>query len=154
MAQRWDDWRDYLTLQERMNKLFEETARRREQDAGGARGGDDELEHADWSPAADVYETEREFVIELDLPGIERKGLEVSLSDNRLTVRGERPAPADLQARRGHKRPFGRFLSAFGPLPPNVEQKSVAAEYKDGVLRLRLPKRAEQKKGRIKIAVS
>jgi HSP20 family protein len=152
MAQRWDDWRDYLALQERMNRLVEEEARRQGPQAAGGRGG--ELEHADWTPAADVYETEREYVVELDLPGIERQALEVSLNDNRLTVRGERPAPADVTAPRGQKRPFGRFLSTFGPLPQSVDQKSIAAEYKDGVLRLRLPKRAEQKKGRIRINVS
>ncbi|HEX8071245.1 MAG TPA: Hsp20/alpha crystallin family protein [Pyrinomonadaceae bacterium] len=153
MAQRWDDWRDYVTLQEHMNRLFDETARRQQQ-TQGARGRDDQLEHADWVPAADVYETEREFVIELDLPGIDRGALEVNLDEQRLTVRGERQPPADVVARRAPQRPFGRFISRFGPLPPNVEQKGIAAEYKDGVLRLRLPKRAEQKKGRIKINVS
>ncbi|HEX8178019.1 MAG TPA: Hsp20/alpha crystallin family protein [Pyrinomonadaceae bacterium] len=151
MAQRWDDWRDYATLQERMNRLFEDAARRQEPGAGK---GEDELERAEWTPASDVYETEREFVVELDLPGIDRAALDVSLNDNKLTVRGERPAPPDLPARRAQNRPFGRFLSKFGPLPQNVDQKSIAAEYKDGVLRLRLPKRAEQKKGRIKINVS
>jgi HSP20 family protein len=152
MAQRWDDWRDYVMLQDRMNRLFEDTARR--QGHAGGRERDDQLEHIDWSPAADVYETESEFVIELDLPGIDRRALEVNLDEQRLTVRGERQPPADLVARREQQRPFGRFLSRFGPLPPNVEQKAIAAEYKDGVLRLRLPKRAEQKKGRIKINVS
>ena len=152
MSRRWDDWRDYAALQERMNRLLEDAARRQGPEAAGGRGG--ELEHADWTPAADVYETEREYVVELDLPGIERQALEVSLNDNRLTVRGERPAPQDVAARRSPNRPFGRFLSNFGPLPQSVDQKSIAAEYKDGVLRLRLPKRAEQKKARIKINVS
>ena len=154
MAQHWNDWRDYVTLQERMNRLFEDAARRQQGARAEGRGGDDDLEHADWAPAADVYETEREYVVELDLPGIERQALEVSLNDNRLTVRGERPAPQDVAARRSPNRPFGRFLSTFGPLPQSVDQKSIAAEYKDGVLRLRLPKRAEQKKARIKINVS
>jgi len=153
MAQRWDDWRDYVALQERMNKLFADAARR-QQGPQAAAGRDDQLEHADWTPAADVYETEREYVVELDLPGIERAGLEVSVNDNMLAVRGERPAPQDVAARRSPNRPFGRFLSKFGPLPQNVDQKAIAAEYKDGVLRLRLPKRAEPKKGRIKINVS
>ena len=76
------------------------------------------------------------------------------MNDNMLLVRGERHAPQDVTARRSPNRPFGRFLSKFGPLPGDVDQKSIAAEYKDGVLRLRLPKRAVQKKGRIKINVS
>jgi HSP20 family protein len=152
MGHKWDEWRDYVTLQERMNRLFEDTARRHdhlneEREA--------ELEHADWTPASDVYETEAEFLIAIDLPGIERSALEVNVDENRLTVRGERAAE-DSGTRRGGAggRPSGRFLSRFGPLPPSVDQKNIAADYKDGVLRLRLPKRREQKSGRVKIAVS
>jgi len=154
MGHKWDEWRDYVTLQERMNRMFDDTARRHdhlneEREA--------ELERADWTPASDIYETETEFVIALDLPGIERGALEVSVDENRLTVRGER-APEENGTRRGSSsgsgRPFGRFLSRFGPLPPAVDQKNIAAEYKDGVLRLHLPKRTEQKTGRVKIAVS
>ncbi|HEV2802970.1 MAG TPA: Hsp20/alpha crystallin family protein [Pyrinomonadaceae bacterium] len=154
MGHKWDDWRDYVTLQERMNRLFEDTAQRHnhlneEREA--------ELERADWTPASDVYETEGEFVIAIDLPGIERGALEVSIDENRLTVRGERKQPEDAGTRRGsggRGRPFGRFLSRFGPLPPTVDQKNISADYKDGVLILRLPKRTERKAGRVKIAVS
>jgi HSP20 family protein len=139
-----------------MNRLFEDTARRHdhlneEQEA--------ELERADWVPASDIYETEAEFIISLDLPGIDRGALEVSVDDNRLTVRGERPLEegavrrSDGGGRGGGGRPFGRFLSRFGPLPANVDQKNIAADYKDGVLSLRLPKRTEQKAGRVKIQV-
>ncbi|HEX8457536.1 MAG TPA: Hsp20/alpha crystallin family protein [Pyrinomonadaceae bacterium] len=154
MGHKWDDWRDYVTLQERMNRLFEDTARRHdhlneEREA--------ELERADWTPASDVYETESEFVIAIDLPGIERDALEVSIDENRLNVRGERRQPDDAGTRRGsggRSRPFGRFLSRFGPLPPAVDQKNISADYKDGVLTLHLPKRTERKTGRVKIAVS
>jgi len=146
----WGDWRDYANLQDRLNQLFE--------DIGvGTTGGreaarEDDIERADWSPAADVYETEDSFVIAIDLPGIDRARLDVSINDNRLTVRGERAA--DEGQRRGRSnRPSGRFVSRFGPLPPNVDQKRVAAEYKDGVLRLRLPKRAERQAGKVKIEI-
>ena len=151
MGHKWDEWRDYMTLQERMNRLFEDTQRRHdhlneEREA--------ELERADWVPASDIYETETEFIIALDLPGIDRTALEVSVDENRLTVRGERPVEDSGKRRGGGSgRPFGRFLSRFGPLPPTIDQKNIAAEYKDGVLSLRLPKRAEQKSGRVKIAV-
>ncbi len=153
MGHKWDEWRDYVTLQERMNRLFEDTAQRHDHlnDEREA-----ELERADWTPAADVYETAAEFIIAIDLPGIERAALEVSVDENRLTVRGER-TPEDNGKRRGgggKGRPFGRFLSRFGPLPPTVDQNNIEADYKDGVLRLRLPKRTEQKAGRVKIAVS
>ena len=153
MGHKWDEWRDYVTLQERMNRMFDGAVRRHdhlneEREA--------ELERADWTPVADVYENESEFVIAIDLPGIERSALEVSLDENRLTVRGER-APEEAGTRRdssgGRGRPFGRFLSRFGPLPATVDRKNIAADYSDGVLRLRLPKRAEQKSGRVTITV-
>ena len=146
----WGDWRDYANLQDRLNRLFE--------DAGVGRGGrregarEDDIERADYSPPADVYETADSFVIAIDLPGIDRAALDVSIDENRLTVRGER-APDEGQQRGRGNRPSGRFVSRFGPLPRTVDQKRVAAEYKDGVLRLRLPKRAARQAGKVKIEI-
>src|ERR1043166_6467356 len=91
MARHRFDPRDLFTLQDRMNRLFEEAAERR------TRGGEDEgeIERADWIPAADVYEDEREYTLVLDLPGINRDALDVSLDEGRLTVRGERGAATE-----------------------------------------------------------
>jgi HSP20 family protein len=149
MAQRWNDWRDWRDYAERAGRLYEEAAPRQARH-GGAR--ESELEHADWTPASDVIEHEGEFVIALDLPGIDRDGLDVSIDDERLTVRGERAAEEGVRRSRGN-RPSGRFLARFGPLPPSVDQSKIAAEYKDGVLRLRLPKRAAREAGRVRIDV-
>ncbi len=146
----WGDWRDYAALQDRLNRLFDDIGGGANQQRDAAR--EDDIERADWSPAADVYETDDAFVIAVDLPGIERASLDVSVDDNRLTVRGERAADEGHRRGRGH-RPSGRFVSRFGPLPPNVDQKRIAAEYKDGVLRLRLPKRAERPAGKVKIEI-
>ena len=149
MGQRWDPIRDLVTLQDRMNRLFQDAAEKRSQ-ADEARG-EQEIERADWFPLADIYETEREFLIAIDLPGIERDRLEISLDDDRLTIRGERPPEDEGEHRR--ERPHGRFLRKFG-VPTNVDQKAIAAEYKDGVLRLTLPKRKEQKSRKVEIKVS
>jgi HSP20 family protein len=142
--------RDILTLQERMNRLFEDAAERR---AGSGEAGGDEIEHADWIPAADVYEREAEYLIALDLPGVERGALDVGLDENRLTVRGERKAiDADAHPRRA-ERPAGRFARSF-TLPDTVDRAGVTADYKDGVLLLRVPKRKEQPPRRVEIKVS
>lgn len=147
----WGDWRDYAALQDRLNRLFEEIGvNAGQQQREGER--EDDIERADWSPAADVYETEDAFVIAVDLPGIERASLDVSIDENRLTVRGERGTDEGQRRGRG-RRPSGRFVSRFGPLPSSVDQKRVAAEYKDGVLRLRLPKRAARPAGKVKIEI-
>jgi|SRR5215213_6954711 len=144
---RFNPVRDLFTLQDRMNRLFEEAAERR------PRTGGDEIERADWVPAADVYEDEREYTLALDLPGIDRGALEVNLDDGRLVVRGTRAAAEGVRARRA-ERPQGRFVRSFS-LPDAVERGSITADYKDGVLFLHLPKRGEQQRqqGRVKIDI-
>ncbi len=143
--------RDLLTLQDHMNRLFEEAAERREH-TGRQEEPEVEMERADWIPAADVYEGEGDYTLVLDLPGIQRDGLDVSLDEGRLTIRGERaPAPEGVHARRT-ERPAGRFVRSF-TIPEAVDRQSIAADYKDGVLRLRLPKRTEQKPHRVKIDI-
>lgn len=144
---RFDPVRDLFTLQERMNRLFEETAERR------SRAGEDEgeIERADWIPAADIYEDEREYLLALDLPGINRERLDVSLDDGNLVIRGERPPAEGLTVRRA-ERPHGRFARSFS-LPDAVDRARIAADYKDGVLLLHLPKRAGQQSGRVRIDI-
>ena len=142
------DPRDLFSLQDRMNRLFEEAADRR----GGAREEEGEIERADWIPAADVYEDEREYLLALDLPGINREGLEGSVDDGRLVIRGDRAAVEGLHARRA-ERPQGRFVRTFS-LPDAVDRGRITADYKDGVLLLHLPKRGEQKGRRLRIDIS
>jgi HSP20 family protein len=134
--------RDLFTLQDRMNRLFEEAADRR------SHAGEDEseIERADWIPATDVYEDAREYLLVLDLPGINREGLDVSLDDGSLRIRGERAAAEGLHVRRA-ERPQGRFVRSFS-LPDAVDRGAITADYKDGVLLLHLPKRDEQQEGR------
>jgi HSP20 family protein len=141
------DPRDLFTLQDRMNRLFEEAADRR----AGAREEEAEIERADWIPAADVYEDEREYLLALDLPGIRRDGLDVGLDEGRLVIRGERAAAAGLHARRT-ERPQGRFVRTFS-LPEVVDRGAITADYKDGVLLLHLPKRGEPQGRSLKIDV-
>ena len=146
MSQQWNPLQDLVILQDRMNRLFEDATQRRAQ-------GDveHELERADWTPAADIYETETGFLIAIDLPGIKRDALEIDIDDNRLLVKGTR-AVSDEKARRS-ERPRGKFLRSFS-LPVSVDQGKIGAEYKDGVLQIRLPKRAEQKAQKIEVKIS
>ena len=134
-----------------MNRLFQEaTAERR----GGAaeEEREQEIEHADWIPSADVSQSEKEYVIAVDLPGIERDALEISLDNDRLVIRGTRTIENEGQQR--IERPHGRFLRRFG-VPAIVDQKAISADYKDGVLRVHLPKRSQEQKARkVEIKIS
>ena len=147
MAQQWNPLQDLVVLQDRMNRLFEDATQRRSQ----ADAANDEFERADWTPAADIYETESGFLLALDLPGIDRDALEIDAEDNRLIVKGTRMIEELRQHR--SERPRGKFLRTFS-VPASVDQSKIGAEYKDGVLQIRLPKRTEQKPKKIDIKIS
>jgi len=146
MSQQWNPLQDLMLLQDRMNRLFEDATQRRAQtaDAGA------EFERADWTPPSDIYETESGYVIAMDLPGINRDALEIDLDDNRLLIKGTRTVE---ESRHRSERPRGKFLRTFS-IPGSVDQAGIGAEYKDGVLHIRLPKRQEQKAQKITINVS
>jgi HSP20 family protein len=146
MAQ-WNPLHDLVTLQDRMNRLFEDASRRRASEPNPS----DEVEGADWYPAADVYELDGEYTVAIDLPGIDRASLDISVDDDRLTVKGNR-AGQDATVHRGEC-PRGKFLRTFS-VPASVDQNDISAGYKDGVLRVRLPKRPERKAQRVEIKVS
>ncbi|HKP47429.1 MAG TPA: Hsp20/alpha crystallin family protein [Pyrinomonadaceae bacterium] len=146
MAQ-WNPLHDLVTLQDRMNRLFEDATQRR---AAESETGD-QLESADWYPAADVFEQEDTYLVALDLPGIDRAQLDISLDDDRLTIKGERPARQATQHRR--ECPTGRFVRTFS-IPAAVEQAGIRASYKDGVLQVSLPKQTQPKTTRVQIQVS
>jgi HSP20 family protein len=147
MSQQWNPLQDLVILQDRMNRLFEDATQRR------AQSGEvnHELERADWTPVADIYEVESGYVIALDLPGIKRDALEIDIDDNRLIVKGTRVV--DEEKARRSERPRGRFLRSFS-VPASVDQGKIGADYKDGVLQIRLPKRAEQKAQKIEVKIS
>jgi HSP20 family protein len=135
-----------MFLQDRMNRLFEDATQRHGRNDQG-----DEFERADWTPAADVYETESEYEIALDLPGIDRNTLEVDIDDNRLVIKGTRVVESNNKQRT--ERPTGKFVRSF-TVPSSVDQGKVGAEYRDGVLEIRLPKRKEQRAQRVEIKIS
>ena len=145
MSQQWNPLQDLMLLQDRMNRLFEDATQRRAQNEGGA-----EFERADFTPPADIYETQSGYVIAIDLPGINRDALEIDLDENRLVVKGTRSVE---EATHRSERPRGRFLRTFS-IPGSVDQGGIGAEYKDGVLQIRLPKRQEQKAQKITVKVS
>jgi HSP20 family protein len=159
MAQ-WNPLHDLVSLQDRMNRLFEDASQRRASErrprAGSPcwvqeTGKNDELEEADWYPAADVYEGEAEYTVAIDVPGIDRATLDISVDDNRLTIKGSRAGEDSIEHR--GECPRGKFLRTFS-VPALVAQDSIKADYKDGVLRVHLPKRADRKAQRVEIKIS
>lgn len=148
---RWDPFRDLLGLQERMNKLFDESFR------GMSRTGseDDWALGGTWAPAVDIYEQGSDIVLKAELPGVDPKSVDVRLENNTLTLCGERKFDDEIQRENYHRieRSYGAFSRSF-TLPSTVDQNNIKADYRDGVLRVTLPKREEAKPKQISINVA
>jgi HSP20 family protein len=143
---RVDPFHQFATLQDRMNRLFGE-AYLRDEDVT-ARGS--------WSPSVDIYETDgHDVVIKAELPDMIREDIEVTVENHTLTLRGERKLPADVKEEqfRRVERHYGKFTRSF-TLPNTVDASRVSADYKNGVLTVRLPFREEARPRTINVEVA
>jgi len=142
---RWDPFRDLNILQERMNRMFD--------DAGRVWRNDEATATTTWSPAVDIFETEGEIVVKAELPGMERKDIALHLEKNVLSLRGERRFEKETKEDNYHRieRSYGTFSRAFS-IPASVEEEKIRADYKDGVLKIVLPKKEQAKPKQIRIA--
>jgi len=143
---RWEPFRDLNTLQEQVNRLFEDSVTR-------TRSGQAEL--ASWAPAVDIFETENELVVKADLPDVQEKDIDVRVENNTLTIRGERKFNNEVHEDNYLRveRAYGTFTRSFS-LPNTVNTEGIHADYHNGVLTVRMPKREETKPKQIKISVS
>lgn len=108
-----------------------------------------------WNPSVDIFENDNEVVIKAELPGMNAKDIEVKLENNVLVLRGERRFEKEAKEENYHRveREYGTFSRSFS-LPVAVDADKVTAEYKDGILRIVLPKKEEIKPKPIKIAAA
>jgi HSP20 family protein len=144
---RWDPFRDLVTLQERMNRLFEDSLSR-------SKTTDQEMAMGAWTPAVDIFETPELIVLKADLPGIDEKDIDVRIENNVLVLRGERKFVKEAKEEDYHRieRSFGVFSRTF-QLPGTIDQTRISAVHKDGVLEVSLPKREDTKPKQIKVDV-
>lgn len=143
MITRWDPFRDVVSLQHRMNRLFD--------DRLGALMRDESLTGA-FVPPVDVYEDENSIQVRLEVPGVDEKDIDIQLENNVLTVRGERKFEKEEKEENFHRieRRYGSFTRSF-TLPTTVNSDDVKADYDKGVLKIQLAKRAEAKPKQIKV---
>ena len=148
MAQQWNPLQDLVVLQDRMNRLFEDATQRRSQaDAAQATS----LSAATGPPPLTFTKlNQASYSLWTCRASIVRRWRSTS-EDNRLIVKGTRTIDESKQYRT--ERPRGKFLRTFS-VPGSVDQSRIGAEYKDGVLQIRLPKRSEQKPKKIDIKIS
>jgi HSP20 family protein len=143
---RWEPFREFSTLQDRINRAFRESR---------SQGGHDEpLTASSFAPAVDVYEDEHTVTLKIEVPGIDEKDIDVRLENNTLTVHGERKIEKEEKEEnyRRVERQYGSFTRTF-TLPTTVDSEKVSATYDKGVLKIALPKKAEAKPKQIKVNV-
>ncbi len=143
---RWEPFREFATLQDRMNRLFRESF--------NETGRDESLTTSSFAPAVDVYEDDHKVTLKIEVPGIDEKDIDVQVENNTLTVHGERKIEKDEKEEnyRRVERQYGSFTRTFA-LPPTVDSEHVSANYDKGVLSITLPKKAEAKPKQIKVNV-
>ncbi len=142
---RWDPFRELAQLQDRVNRVFQEA---------NAGGGQEGIATSSFVPPVDIYETEQNIVLKLEVPGVEQKDLDIRIENNTITVRGERKFEKEVKEENFHRveRRYGSFQRSF-TLPNTVNTENVTADYDNGVLKVTLAKRAEAKPKQIKVNV-
>ncbi|HWR98025.1 MAG TPA: Hsp20/alpha crystallin family protein [Candidatus Methanoperedens sp.] len=144
---RWTPFRELSTVQERMNRLFEDVMR-------APYRSDEGLAASAWAPAVDIYETDKEIVLKAELPEMQEKDIDIKVEDNVLSITGERRMEKEVKEENYHRieRSYGSFNRSF-TLPRTLDPEGIKAAYKDGVLKVNIPKKEEVKPKQIKIEV-
>lgn len=142
---RWNPMRDMETLHNRINRFFD--------------GGffptfslDDGMSLGNWRPVVDIYENEDTVVVKAELPGVDKKDIKVDLKDGVLTLSGERSHEKEVKEENYYRkeRTFGSFHRSFS-VPAEIDPDKIKAEFKDGVLKVEIPKPEEKKPKKIAV---
>jgi HSP20 family protein len=130
-----------------MNRMIDELFRSTVQ-------GENGLTSTAWTPAVDIYETDNEVVVKADLPEVDEKKIDIHVENNVMVLKGERELSKETSEENYLRveRRYGSFTRSF-TLPSNIDSGRIAAKYRDGVLRVVLPKREESKPRQISIEV-
>jgi HSP20 family protein len=142
----WDLMRELASMQDRMNRIWGNTY---------DRGHEDVRSRGAWLPPVDIHESDaHEIVVQAEVPGLRREDIDLTVENNTLTIRGERRRDAQIQEQQYHRveRTYGPFSRSF-TLPDTIDAARVRAEYRDGVLTVRLPQREDARPRQIQVAV-
>jgi HSP20 family protein len=146
---RWDPFKEMEELQNRFAKLFSLSPPRL------AEGGKELMTLTEWAPSVDIVEDEQEFLVKADLPDVKKEDVKVTVENGVLIITGERRLEKEEKGKKYHRieRSYGNFLRTFA-LPPEAEGAKVSAEFKEGVLKVHLPKSEKAKQKSVEVKVS
>ena len=145
---RWDPFRELEEMSDRLNRMFARPETR-------TSNGKETMIIADWTPPVDISETEEEYQIKAEIPDVRKDDVKVTVEDGVLTIQGRRNQEKEEKGTKYHRieRSYGSFARTFS-LPDVIEADKVNAEFKDGVLNLRLPKSEKAKPKAIEVKVA
>lgn len=148
---RWNPMREIEDMQRRMASLFDWSPFRR----GTLTAEDESITVPEWAPLVDISEDDKEYLIKAELPEVLKDDVKVTVESGTLTISGERKAEKEEKGRHFHRveRHYGRFERSFA-VPDNADAENVKAEFKDGVLRVHLPKNEKARPKQIEVKVA
>ena len=141
----WAPFQDLVTIQDRLNNLFEDTMGYKD---------DKSLASTTWKPMVDIFEDEQAITIKAELPEIDEKDIQINLDNNMLTIKGERKLEKEEKKESYHRveRYYGSFQRSF-ELPTTADLDNIAASYDRGVLKIVLPKKENNKPRKVQIEI-
>ena len=142
---KWTPMREMMSLPYRINRFFDDSFFR-------AGFSDNDLALSAWHPMVDIYDDNDSIVIKAELPGIDKKDITIDLKDSVLTLKGERNVENEEKEDNYYRRErsFGKFERAF-TLPTGLDPEKIKADYKDGVLKIEIPKPEKEKPKQITV---
>lgn len=146
---RWNPWKDLEELEKRLSSVLGP--------APSTVGGEkkEAIAVAEWSPLVDITEDEKEYVVKAEIPEMKKEDIKINVHDDVLTVSGERKYEKEEKGKKYHRveRAYGSFMRSF-TLPEDADGTKVNAEYKDGVLKVHLPKSEKAKPKAIEVKIA
>jgi HSP20 family protein len=146
---RWNPWKELEEVEKRLSTIFGRPAR-------GTNGeGKEAISVTEWSPLVDITEDEKEYLVKAEIPEMKKEDIKINVDDDVLTVSGDRKYEKEEKGKKFHRveRAYGCFMRSFA-LPENADGSKISAEYKDGVLKVHLPKSEQAKKKTVEVKIA
>ena len=146
---RWNPFKDLEEMEKRLSGYLDRPALRTEA------GKEEAMTVAEWSPLVDITEDDKEYLIKADLPEVKKEDVKLTVQDDVMTISGERKYEKEEKGKKYHRveRAYGSFMRSF-TLPEDADGSKVSAEYKEGVLKVHLPKSEKAKPKSIEVKVA
>jgi len=146
---RWDPFKELEEMQNRLSTLFGRAPMRKNGEKEEA------MTMAEWAPLVDISEDDKEYLIKAELPEMKKEDIKLTVHEDVLTITGERKYEKEEKGKKYHRveRAYGSFMRSF-TLPDDADASKIAADYKDGLLKVRLPKSEKAKPKAIEVKVA